>query len=105
MVVPLSVGVLGGTPDTYHPAGLRRGTATNFHDYRDNLSETLDTFSHLWPDNQERARAAVDEVLGASKRREHGAGSPGTIQETNRPTDQPHPQPGRAVPLPARIDS
>lgn len=28
-------------------------------------SETLDTYSHLWPDNEERTRAAVDGVLGA----------------------------------------
>ncbi len=27
-------------------------------------SETLDTYSHLWPDNEERTRAAVEEVLG-----------------------------------------
>jgi integrase len=27
-------------------------------------SETLDTYSHLWPDNEERTRAAVDGVLG-----------------------------------------
>ena len=26
-------------------------------------SETLDTYAHLWPDNEERTRAAVDEVL------------------------------------------
>jgi hypothetical protein len=27
------------TPDTYHLAGIRRGTATsNFHAYRDNFS-------------------------------------------------------------------
>ena len=26
-------------------------------------SETLDTFSYLWPDNDERTRAAVDGVL------------------------------------------
>jgi integrase len=26
-------------------------------------SETLDTYSHLWPDNDERTRAAVDGVL------------------------------------------
>src|SRR5277367_7179273 len=26
---PLAVGVLGGTPDTYHTAGLERGTATS----------------------------------------------------------------------------
>lgn len=30
-------------------------------------SETLDTYSHLWPDNEERTRAAVDEVLGAPR--------------------------------------
>jgi len=28
-------------------------------------SETLDTYSHLWPDSEDRTRAAVDEVLGA----------------------------------------
>ena len=28
-----------------------------------NASETLDTYSHLWPDNDERTRAAVDGVL------------------------------------------
>ena len=27
-------------------------------------AETLDTYSHLWPDNEDRTRAAVDEVLG-----------------------------------------
>jgi integrase len=27
-------------------------------------SETLDTYSHLWPDSEDRTRAAVDEVLG-----------------------------------------
>ena len=26
---PLAVGVLGGSPDTYHTAGLKRGTATS----------------------------------------------------------------------------
>lgn len=29
-------------------------------------SETLDTYSHLWPDSDDRTREAVDEVLGAS---------------------------------------
>jgi hypothetical protein len=28
-------------------------------------SETLDTYSHLWPDPEARIRAAVDAVLGA----------------------------------------
>lgn len=37
-------------------------------------SETLDTYSHLWPDNEERTRAAVDEVLGAQRpTKEQGA--------------------------------
>ena len=29
-------------------------------------SGTLDTYSHLWPDAEDRTRAAVDDVLGAS---------------------------------------
>jgi integrase len=29
-------------------------------------AETLDTYSHLWPESDDRTRAAVDEVLGAS---------------------------------------
>jgi integrase len=28
-------------------------------------AETLDTYSHLWPDSEDRTRAAVDGVLGA----------------------------------------
>ena len=27
--------------------------------------ETPDTYSHLWPDSEDRTRLAVDEVLGA----------------------------------------
>ena len=27
-------------------------------------SETLDTYAHLWPDSEDRTRAAVDAVLG-----------------------------------------
>ena len=27
-------------------------------------AETLDTYSHLWPDSDDRTRAAVDSVLG-----------------------------------------
>lgn len=30
-------------------------------------SETLDTYAHLWPDNEERTRAAVDEVFGPGR--------------------------------------
>jgi integrase len=30
-----------------------------------NASETLDTYSHLWPDSEDQTRAAVDSVLGA----------------------------------------
>jgi integrase len=26
--------------------------------------ETLDTYSHLWPDSEDRTREAVDQVLG-----------------------------------------
>lgn len=28
-------------------------------------AETLDTYSHMWPDNEDRTRAAVDAFLGA----------------------------------------
>jgi integrase len=28
--------------------------------------QTLDTYSHLWPDADDQTRAAVDEVLGAA---------------------------------------
>jgi integrase len=28
-------------------------------------AETLDTYSHLWPDSEDRTRIAVDSVLGA----------------------------------------
>jgi integrase len=35
-------------------------------------SETLDTYSHLWPDAEDRTRDAIDEVLGkAEKERRH----------------------------------
>ena len=27
-------------------------------------AETLDTYSHLWPDSEDQTRAAVDAVLG-----------------------------------------
>lgn len=30
-------------------------------------AETLDTYSHLWPDDDDRSRAAVDAVLGTSR--------------------------------------
>jgi integrase len=31
-----------------------------------NAAETLDTYSHLWPDSEDRTREAVDNVLGNS---------------------------------------
>jgi len=27
-------------------------------------AETLDTYSHLWPDSEDRTRAAIDAILG-----------------------------------------
>ena len=30
-------------------------------------AETLDTYSHLWPDSDDRTREAIDSVLGASR--------------------------------------
>ena len=37
-------------------------------------SETLDTYAHLWPDNEERTRVAVDRVLGGGSRNEQRSG-------------------------------
>jgi integrase len=31
-----------------------------------NAAETLDTYSHLWPDSEDRTRSAVDDVLSAT---------------------------------------
>ena len=42
-------------------------------------AETLDTYSHLWPDSEDRTRQAVDEVLGsACAPTVPRAGTPGT---------------------------
>ena len=35
-------------------------------------AETLDTYSHLWPDSEDRTRRAVDEVLLPPERKEQG---------------------------------
>jgi integrase len=40
--------------------------------------ETLDTYSHLWPDSEDRTRAAVDAVLGA-------AGTASRVTRVSRP--------------------
>jgi integrase len=37
-------------------------------------SETLDTYAHLWPDNEERTRAAVDKILGQAGNVERRSG-------------------------------
>ncbi len=29
-------------------------------------SETLDTYSHLWPDSEDQTRSAIDSVLGSA---------------------------------------
>ena len=36
-------------------------------------TETLDTYGHLWPDNEEATRSAVDRLLGAALAAEHRA--------------------------------
>jgi len=30
-------------------------------------AETLDTYGHLWPDDEDRLRAGIDSVLGAAE--------------------------------------
>jgi hypothetical protein len=47
-------------------------------------SETLDTYSHLWPDSEDRTRAAVDSVLAAPPPSE------GEHPMTNEPTIEHH---------------
>src|SRR4051794_41887090 len=39
--VPCPLGLLGGTPETYHSAGLRRTATSNFHETRDNLARAI----------------------------------------------------------------
>jgi integrase len=77
--------------DVWRPAVVAAGvTGARFHDLRhfyasllirhgesvkvvqDRLGhaspvETLETYSHLWPDSDDRTRAAVDAVLGSSR--------------------------------------
>ncbi|MGA2306991.1 MAG: hypothetical protein ABSH29_22790, partial [Acidimicrobiales bacterium] len=51
MVVPFLIGCLRRTPDTYHLAGIKRGTATsNFHAQRDNLVDLsiVDPIEAIW---------------------------------------------------------
>jgi integrase len=45
---------------------------------RATAAETLDTYSHLWPDAEDQTRAAIDSVLGA----------PADSLRTDRATDQ-----------------
>lgn len=77
--------------DDWRPAVARAGlpVGTRFHDLRHfyasllirhgesvkvvqarlghaSAAETLDTYSHLWPDSEDQTRAAVDAVLGAA---------------------------------------
>ena len=49
-------------------------------------AETLDTYSHLWPDSEDRTREAVDAVL-----------------ETARPTVGPDPRFRRSGPVGQRV--
>jgi integrase len=63
----------------WQPARTRAGLpdSVTFHDHNESVkvvqarlghasaAETLDTYSHLWPDSEDRTRLAVDEVLGA----------------------------------------
>jgi integrase len=38
-------------------------------------AETLDTYSHLWPDSEDRTREAIDSVLGPADSLRTGEGS------------------------------
>ena len=48
--------MLDGRRKSMQPMAARLGHAS--------AAETLDTYSHLWPDSDDRTRAAVDAILG-----------------------------------------
>jgi integrase len=62
--------------DIWRPAAAAAGLGdgVTFHDLRHDYAslghesavETLDTYSHLWPDSEDRTREAVDEILGGA---------------------------------------
>lgn len=58
-------------------------------------AETLDTYSHLWPDSDDRTREAVDTVL----RRPAVPGGGQVWEQTRAPTRGPRKGPGRNVQL------
>jgi hypothetical protein len=57
--VRLSFGKSVELEDVTRPQPVRRPVRLLF------TAETLDTYSHLWPDSEDRTRLAVDEVLGS----------------------------------------
>jgi site-specific recombinase XerD len=58
----------GGPPGDYYASLLiRHGESVKVVQHRlghKSAVETLDTYSHLWPDSEDRTREAVDQVLG-----------------------------------------
>jgi hypothetical protein len=72
LVVPFLIGCLRRTPETYHLAGIRRGTATSkFHVQRDNLAArinpsavVLQVTSRNWPSGCSGSRAQLSIRVG-----------------------------------------
>jgi integrase len=58
-------------------AGCSVTAAQHFLGHK-NASETLDTHSHLWPDDEDRIRAAIDAGLRAGVHEMCTAGAHGT---------------------------
>jgi len=74
------IGCLWRTPETYHQAGIRRGTATsNFHAQRDNLvTTTLETASTVaWPTS-----VSLHAVFGGSSGKHPGLVAPTAESES-----------------------
>jgi integrase len=69
----LEVGAEGATPHAlrhyYASLLIRHGESVKVVQARlghASARETLDTYSHLWPDSEDLTRSAVDSVLGAA---------------------------------------
>ena len=61
--------------ESLEPVQVRLGHAS--------AAETLDTYSHLWPDSDDRTRAAIDSVLGGAQDCPRTHPSPDKLSESS----------------------
>jgi hypothetical protein len=62
-------------PDVDPPAQRGTGVGERAQRRQESVAETLDTYSHLWPDSDDRTREAIDSVLGGPVRADPDSGS------------------------------